>query len=92
MSRSRGSGPLPIRFRPAVRSVGTGDQVAPIATMEERSGELILRGRKGQGIQIADEGRLGMRRITLIIRAAGLLAGMVAGLVSFGQLLARENA
>jgi len=33
-----------------------------------------------------------MRRITLIIRAAGLLAGMVAGLVSFGQLLARENA
>lgn len=25
-----------------------------------------------------------MRRITLIIRAAGLLTGMVAGLVSFG--------
>jgi Tol biopolymer transport system component len=36
---------------PAVRSVGTGDQVAPIATMEERSGELILRGRKGEGIR-----------------------------------------
>jgi hypothetical protein len=33
-----------------------------------------------------------MRRITLITVAAGLLAGMVAGLVSFGQLLARENA
>jgi hypothetical protein len=32
-----------------------------------------------------------MRRITLIMAATGLLAGMVAGHVSFGQLLAREN-
>ncbi len=40
----------------------------------------MLRGRKGEGIRSRMKGSVAMRRITLIMVAAGLLAGTVAGL------------
>jgi quercetin dioxygenase-like cupin family protein len=45
-----------------------------------KGGETDASRKEGRRDQMADEGRCGMRRMTLIMMAAGLLVGMVAGL------------